>query len=93
MKLKLCCSILIRVHERQAMNFLDKYFEYFGLTAGVLIIIGIGILIFLIVAIIAERRTKTLFPSRAKKTDDEEDSFNFDFLNFDDDEENSDSSK
>ncbi len=76
------------------MGFLDTYFNHFGLTAGVLIIVGIGILIFLIVAIIAERRTKVLFPNRPKKTDDD-DRFSFDFLNFDDEDENesSDSSK
>lgn len=44
----------------------DEYFAYFGLTGGVLLIIGIGLLIFLLVAIILERRTKLLFPERHK---------------------------
>ncbi len=74
------------------MNFLNQYFDHFGLTAGVLIIIGVGILIFLVVAIIAERRTKVLFPSRQKKEDDD-DRFSFDFLNFDDEDELDDSAK
>lgn len=42
----------------------DEYFEYFGLTGGVLIIIGVGLLLFLIVAIVLEHRTKLLFPER-----------------------------
>ena len=66
------------------MDFIDKYFDFFGLTAGVLIILGIGILIFLIVAIIAERRTRVLFPDRKKKPG-EDDGF-LDFGDDDDDE-------
>ena len=60
----------------------DEYFAYFGLTGGVLLIIGVGLLLFLLIAIILERRTKLLFPERHKpksKTDD-------DFLSFDVDE-------
>lgn len=60
----------------------DEYFAYFGLTGGVLLIISVGLLLFLLIAIILERRTKLLFPERHKpksKTDD-------DFLSFDDDE-------
>lgn len=76
------------------MDFLNTFFEHFGLTGGVLIILGAGIVIFLIVAIIAERKTKLLFPNRAKKQDEEEDdSFSFDFLDFDDDDEQDSSSK
>lgn len=49
---------------------LDSFFEYFGLTGGVLIILGVGIVVFLLVAIIMERRTKMLFPERQKGEDD-----------------------
>lgn len=59
----------------------DEYFAYFGLTGGVLLIIGVGLVIFLLIAVILERRTKLLFPERHKpkaKSDD-------DFLSFDDD--------
>lgn len=62
----------------------DEYFNYFGLTEGVLIIIGIGLVLFLLVAIILERRTKLLFPERGKpKASDSPDD---DFLSIDDDE-------
>ena len=60
----------------------DEYFAYFGLTGGVLLIIGIGLLIFLLVAIILERRTKLLFPERHKPASKSDD----DCLSFDDDE-------
>ncbi len=60
----------------------DEYFAYFGLTGGVLLIIGIGLLIFLLVAIILERRTKLLFPERHKPASKSDD----DFLSFDGDE-------
>lgn len=60
----------------------DEYFAYFGLTGGVLLIIGIGLLIFLLVAIILERRTKLLFPERHKPASKSDDVF----LSFDDDE-------
>lgn len=56
----------------------DQYFEYFGLTGGVLIIIGVGLLVFLLVAVVLERRTKILFPERKKPQADD------DFLSFDD---------
>lgn len=59
-------------------TILDSYFEQFGLTAGVLIILGIGILIFLVVAIIAERKTRILFPERKRKPGEDEGFFNFD---------------
>ena len=55
---------------------LDGFFEYFGLTGGVLIILGAGIVLFLLVAIILERRTKMLFPERSKSEDSD------DFLSF-----------
>lgn len=55
---------------------LDGYFEYFGLTGGVLLIIGAGLLLFLLIAVILERRTKMLFPEREKpKADDDFPSF------------------
>lgn len=56
----------------------DEYFEYFGLTGGVLLIIGIGLLLFLLIAIILERRTRILFPEREKPKHDD------DLLSFDD---------
>lgn len=56
----------------------DQYFDYFGLTGGVLIIIGVGLLLFLLIAVILERRTKILFPERSKSQEDD------DFLSFDD---------
>lgn len=59
-------------------TILDSYFAQFGLTAGVLIILGIGILIFLVVAIIAERKTRILFPERKRKPGDDGSFFNFD---------------
>ncbi|MEI3376837.1 MAG: DUF6724 family protein [Coriobacteriales bacterium] len=60
----------------------DEYFAYFGLTGGVLLIIGIGLLLFLLIAIILERRTKMLFPERHKPKSKADD----DFLSFDDEE-------
>ena len=60
----------------------DEYFAYFGLTGGVLLIIGVGLLLFLLIAIILERRTKLLFPERQKPKAESDD----DFLSFDDDE-------
>ena len=59
----------------------DEYFAYFGLTGGVLLIIGVGLLLFLLIAIILERRTKLLFPERQKPKAESDD----DFLSFDDD--------
>ena len=60
----------------------DEYFAYFGLTGGVLLIIGVGLLLFLLIAIILERRTKLRFPERQKPKAESDD----DFLSFDDDE-------
>lgn len=57
---------------------IDDFFNTVGLTGGVLIILGVGIVLFLLIAIILERRTKILFPERAKADDDD------DFLSFDD---------
>lgn len=54
---------------------LDGYFEYFGLTGGVLLIIGAGLLLFLVIAVILERRTKMLFPEREKPKADDSSSF------------------
>ncbi len=62
-------------------TILDGFFDKVGLTGGVLIILGIGILIFLIVAIVAERKTRVLFPDRKRRGNSDGDSF----LNFDDD--------
>lgn len=61
---------------------LDEYFAYFGLTGGVLLIIGVGLLIFLLIAVVLERRTKMLFPERHKPESQADD----DFLSFDDEE-------
>lgn len=55
---------------------IDTYFDYFGLVPGVLMVVGAGILIFFLVAVIAERRTRILFPNRPK-TANEDDSFDF----------------
>lgn len=41
----------------------DEYFAYFGLTGGVLLIIGVGLLLFLLIAIILERRPSCSSPS------------------------------
>lgn len=60
---------------------LEEYFGYFGLTGGVLLIIGVGLVLFLVIAVILEHRTKLLFPERGKgKSSD-------DFLSFDEDDE------
>jgi hypothetical protein len=59
----------------------DGFFDYFGLTGGVLIIIGAGLVLFLLVAVILEHRTKLLFPQRGQSEADD------DFLSFDEDEE------
>lgn len=63
----------------------DEYFNYFGLTGGVLIIIGIGLVLFLLIAMILERRTKLLFPERGKPQASEPS--DDDFLSIDDDDE------
>ena len=67
-------------------DFINKYFNFFGLTWGVLIIIGVGVLIFLLVAIILEHRTKLIFPNRSEE-DDEDFEFDFGFNDDDDDDE------
>ncbi len=66
-------------------DFINRYFDFFGLTWGVLIIIGVGVLVFLLVAVILERRTKLIFPNRAADGDDED--FDFDFEDDDEEEE------
>lgn len=48
-------------------KLLDQYFETLGLTGGVLVIFGIGIVIFLLVAVILELKTRKLFPDRKTK--------------------------
>ncbi len=67
-------------------TILNGLFDSVGLTGGVLIILGVGILIFLIVAIVAERKTRVLFPDRKRRGSSDSDSF----LNFDDDEDDDD---
>ena len=64
-------------------DFINRYFDFFGLTWGVLIIIGAGVLVFLLVAVILERRTKLIFPSRDANGDED---FDFDDDDDDDDE-------
>ena len=64
------------------VDIVNQYFDFFGLTWGVLIVIGAGVLIFLVVAIVLERRTKLIFPERDGAGDD----FDFDF-GFDDEDE------
>lgn len=56
-------------------DFTNRYFDFFGLTWGVLIIIGAGVLVFLLVAVILERRTKLIFPNRDANGDED---FDFD---------------
>lgn len=65
-------------------SFLDAFFDYFGLTGGIGIVLGVGIVIFLIVAIIAERKTRILFPERPKRPGEGG------FLDFDDDDDDDD---
>ena len=64
-------------------DFINRYFDFFGLTWGVLIIIGAGVLVFLLVAVILERRTKLIFPNRDANGDED---FDFDDDDDDDDE-------
>lgn len=68
---------------------LNGLFDQVGLTGGVLIVLGVGILIFLIVAIVAERKTRILFPDRKRRGNSADDGF----LNFDDDEDEDEPSK
>lgn len=70
-------------------TILNALFDKVGLTGGVLIVLGVGILIFLIVAIVAERKTRILFPDRKRRGNSEDDGF----LNFDDEEDEEDESK
>ena len=60
----------------------DEYFAYIRLTGGVLLILLAGLHLYLLIAIILERRTKLLFPERQKPKAESDD----DFLPFDDDE-------
>ena len=62
---------------------IDQYFDYFGIQLGVLIIVGIGLCLFLLIAFVLEFRTRKMFPERAKSDDD------FDLFNFEDDEDTS----
>lgn len=52
-------------------HMLQQYFDTLGLTGGVLLILGIGIVVFLLVAIVLERRTRKAFPNRKKRSDDD----------------------
>lgn len=70
-------------------TILDGLFDQVGLTGGVLIVLGVGILIFLIVAIVAERKTRILFPDRKRRGNSDDDGF----LNFDDDDDDEDDDK
>ena len=65
---------------------IEQYFNTMGITNGTLIILGVGILIFLLIAILLEHRTRMIFPDRKKRDDDDEGLFDL----FDDDEESED---
>ncbi len=65
------------------LNFLDPFFNAVGVTGGVLIFVGAGVLIFLLIAIVLEMRTRTLFPEHPKRKDSDDDGF----LDFGDDDE------
>ena len=69
----------------QEGTILNSLFDKFGLTGGVMIVMGCGILIFLVVAMIAERKTRVLFPDRKKRPGESDG-----FLNFDDEDEDDD---
>ena len=58
-------------NERTNLEMLDQYFDTLGLTGGVLLILGIGIVFFLLVAMVLEMRTRKAFPNRKKRGDDE----------------------
>ena len=60
---------------------IDQFFDYFGIQGGVLIVIGVGIVLFLIIAFVLERRTRIMFPERNKSDDD------FDLFDFSDEDE------
>lgn len=62
---------------------IEQYFNTMGITNGTLIILGVGILIFLLIAILLEHRTRMIFPDRKKRDDDDEGLFDL----FDDDDE------
>ena len=64
---------------------IDEFFSYFGLTYGVLIIIGVGLIVFLLIAMLLEHRTKILFPERSRPKDDKD--LDDDFLSFGNDDE------
>ena len=72
----------------QEGTILNGLFDKFGLTGGVMIVLGAGLLIFLIVAIVAERKTRILFPDRKKRPGDDDG-----FLNFDDDDDEDEDAK
>ncbi|MCD8199461.1 MAG: hypothetical protein LUD25_00620 [Coriobacteriaceae bacterium] len=63
------------------LNFLDPFFDAVGVTGGVLIFVGAGVVIFLLIAIVLEMRTRTLFPEHPKRKDADDDGF----LDFGDD--------
>lgn len=63
---------------------IDEYFETVGLTAGVLIILGVGLLICFLIAAAMESRTRQLFPDRKKRKGDD------DIFDFGDDDEDDD---
>ena len=73
------------LYSLQEGSVLNGLFDKFGLTGGVMIVLGAGLLIFLIVAIVAERKTRILFPDRKKRPGESDG-----FLNFDDDDEDDD---
>lgn len=66
---------------------IEEYFNYFGNTAGVLIIVGAGLLLFLLIAFVLELRTRKMFPERAKSDDD------YDLFGFDDEDEEEETNK
>lgn len=53
---------------REEHALIDQYFQTLGLTGGVLLILGVGILIFLLVAVFLEMRTRKAFPERKKRS-------------------------
>ena len=63
----------------QEGTILNGLFDKFGLTGGVMIVLGVGLLIFFIVAVVAERKTRP--------GDDDG------FLNFDDDDDEDEDAK
>ena len=72
----------------QEGTILNGLFDKFGVTGGVMIVLGVGLLIFFIVAVVAERKTRILFPDREKRPGDDDG-----FLNFDDDDDEDEDAK